>query len=334
MAVCANCGQDNPDGFRFCGSCGAAMAEAARERGAQGRHGPLRRSRGLHGPQRAHGRRGRAGHARAVPRPPARRARALRRDGREVHRRCGDGAVRRAGDARGRSRAGRSRGALDPGRDRPAERAGARPRPACPSGRQHRRGAGRSRGRRRPRGGGGVRRRRQHRRPAPVRRSGRRHPRRARRPTARRIARSPTGRPMPSSQRARPSPSPSWEAVEARARLGVDVVQRPTTPLVGRAGRDRPPPRCPAPIAGRARRPARHARRRAGDRQEPARLGALRGRRARPRLHHLAPGPLAPLRRGGDLLGARRDDRRPRPASSTRTRPTRQARSSRPPSRT
>src|SRR5207245_6015321 len=29
-------------------------------------------------------------------------------------------------------------------------------------------------------------------------------------------------------------PLPVWEAVEARARLGVDVVQRPTTPLVGR----------------------------------------------------------------------------------------------------
>jgi class 3 adenylate cyclase/tetratricopeptide (TPR) repeat protein len=29
-------------------------------------------------------------------------------------------------------------------------------------------------------------------------------------------------------------PVPVWEAVEARARLGVDVVQRPTTPLVGR----------------------------------------------------------------------------------------------------
>ena len=30
MAVCAHCGQDNPDGFRFCGSCGSAMAEAPR----------------------------------------------------------------------------------------------------------------------------------------------------------------------------------------------------------------------------------------------------------------------------------------------------------------
>jgi class 3 adenylate cyclase len=30
MAVCAHCGQDNPDGFRFCGSCGSPMAEAPR----------------------------------------------------------------------------------------------------------------------------------------------------------------------------------------------------------------------------------------------------------------------------------------------------------------
>src|SRR4249919_69813 len=30
MAVCAHCGQDNPDGFRFCGSCGAPIAEAPR----------------------------------------------------------------------------------------------------------------------------------------------------------------------------------------------------------------------------------------------------------------------------------------------------------------
>ncbi|HEY6584023.1 MAG TPA: adenylate/guanylate cyclase domain-containing protein, partial [Gaiellaceae bacterium] len=33
MAVCANCGQENPAGFRFCGSCGASLtvAEPARE---------------------------------------------------------------------------------------------------------------------------------------------------------------------------------------------------------------------------------------------------------------------------------------------------------------
>ena len=28
MSVCAECGQDNPEGFRFCGSCGSPLAEA------------------------------------------------------------------------------------------------------------------------------------------------------------------------------------------------------------------------------------------------------------------------------------------------------------------
>jgi hypothetical protein len=27
--VCAQCGQENPDGFRFCGSCAAPLVEAA-----------------------------------------------------------------------------------------------------------------------------------------------------------------------------------------------------------------------------------------------------------------------------------------------------------------
>ena len=38
----------------------------------------------------------------------------------------------------------------------------------------------------------------------------------------------------PISAKGKAQPVPVWEAVEARARLGVDVVQRPTTPLVGR----------------------------------------------------------------------------------------------------
>ena len=28
MATCAKCGQENPGGFRFCGSCGAALSSA------------------------------------------------------------------------------------------------------------------------------------------------------------------------------------------------------------------------------------------------------------------------------------------------------------------
>ena len=29
MLLCGQCGQENPDGFRFCGGCGVALAEAA-----------------------------------------------------------------------------------------------------------------------------------------------------------------------------------------------------------------------------------------------------------------------------------------------------------------
>jgi class 3 adenylate cyclase/tetratricopeptide (TPR) repeat protein len=38
----------------------------------------------------------------------------------------------------------------------------------------------------------------------------------------------------PVTAKGKSRPVPAWEAIEARARLGVDVVQRPTTPLVGR----------------------------------------------------------------------------------------------------
>ena len=64
--------------------------------------------------------------------------RAARRHRREVHRRRGDGRLRRAGRPRGRSRARRAGGARDPRLDRRG--------PADPHRRQHRRGARRARG--------------------------------------------------------------------------------------------------------------------------------------------------------------------------------------------
>ncbi len=88
-----------------------ARARFARARGAQGRHLPLLRPRRLHGPRGADGPGGRAPPPPAVPRARPLRARALRGHGREVHRRRGDGGLRRSGRSRGRPGARRARGA-------------------------------------------------------------------------------------------------------------------------------------------------------------------------------------------------------------------------------
>ena len=126
----------------------------------------------------------------------------------------------------------------------------------------------------------------------------------ARRPTGlpsdRRVSRLRTG----ARRRGRPEPIPVWEALGARARYGVDVAQRGGAALVGRAPRSSTCSSRPRASLTRADATARHARRRPGHRQEPARLGARPGggRRSRPdRL--LAPGTLAPLRRRRGLLG-------------------------------
>ena len=111
----------------------------------------------------------------------------------------------------------------------------------------------------------------------------------------------------PVQAKGKSEPVDAWEAVEARGRVGVDISGRRAD-----AAR-RPPPRARHAArrvrarAKRALRPARDARRRAGHRQEPARLRALPGGRAGPRARLLAAGPLTPLRRGHQLLGARRD---------------------------
>ena len=185
--------------------------------------------------------------------------------------------------------------------------AGAGPRPARPRRREHRRGAGRARRRRRPRRGRGVRRRGQHGRAPAVGRTGRRHPgRRDHLPRHRPRDHLPAA-PSRSWPRASPSRCRVWEAVEARARLGVDVVQRPTTPLVGRGEE--------VDLLLDALRRCRSER----AVQLVTLVGVpgigksrlvwelMRGGRARSRLHHLAPGALAAVRRRRHLLGARRD---------------------------
>ena len=271
-----------------------------RPRGAEGRHDPLHRPRRL---DRARG----GARPGGRPRDPLplllatpRRARAARRHRREVHRRRGDGRVRRAGRPRGRRRARRARGARDPGLDRRGA--------ADPHRRQHRRGARRTR--RAARRGRG--------RWSPATSSTR--PRACRAPrrsngilvgeaTYRATRHAIEYREAPPVEaKGKSEPVKVWEAVDARSRFGSDVEQKLRTPLVGRRARARAySPTRSTRARSRGVGPARHARRRPGDRQEPARRGALPDHRGRPRPHQLAAGPLSPLRRARQLLGARRD---------------------------
>ena len=94
VQVCAACGGENPDGHRFCGSCGAALGAGGRA--AQARDVGVLRPVGIDGDGRA-GRRGDRVRADAlVLRRGAGGARAARRRGREVHRRRGRRHVRGA----------------------------------------------------------------------------------------------------------------------------------------------------------------------------------------------------------------------------------------------
>ena len=190
-------------------------------------------------------------------------------DGREVHRRRRDGALRRAGRPRGRSRAGGAGGARDPG-------LGARRgRPAGADRREHRRGARAARrapGRGR---GDGRGRRRQHRGAPAGRGAGERHPRR--RDDLPRDARAiDYAEREPVAAKGKAEPVPVWEAVEARSRFGGDVergrccrwsgARRELDTMLARARR----------AHARALAAARDAHRRPGNRQVAARRGALR----------------------------------------------------------
>jgi hypothetical protein len=92
---------------------------------AQGRQRPLLRPRRLHVARGVARSGGRGGDPTPLPRARPRRARAPWRHRREVHRRCGDGTLRRAYGARGRRRAGGPGSARDP-----RLRIGGRPRTA------------------------------------------------------------------------------------------------------------------------------------------------------------------------------------------------------------
>ena len=109
---------------------------------------------------------------------------------------------------------------------------------------------------------------------------------------------------------------------QGRAGRGVAADRPAGAPWPG-ARRGRPPaagqpPRGARPVARAPRRrsqqpraAARDDRRRAGDREEPARLRALPAHRGAGRPHQLPPGSLAPVSRGRLVLGPRRDRQGP-----------------------
>ena len=124
--------------------------------------------------------------------------------------------------------------------------------------------------------------------------------------TARRSTRSTIATTPPVEAKGKAEPVPVWEAVEARARVGVEL-RAPATPLVGRAHerelllgafeRVRSDPSTQlitivgVPGIGKSRLVAR----------------AVRPARARGGDHALAPGPVAAVRRRRRVLGVRRD---------------------------
>ena len=165
--VCSSCGSTNPAGNRFCGDCGASLTRPANvparthagrgtDRRAPPRVGPVRRPGRLHD---GLGRTRRRGDARAVvallrPRPHADRP--LRGDGREVHRRRGDGGLGHAGGAPRTTPSGpsgrRSSSCVDAARRESGNSGVARSgRRRHGRGGRHRRRGGARHGRRRPR---------------------------------------------------------------------------------------------------------------------------------------------------------------------------------------
>ena len=231
MIVCAKCGQENPEGFSFCGRCGAPLtAEPSREErkivtvlfadlvGFTGHSEQL-------DPEDVRGT------LAAVLRAAPHRARALRRHRREVHRRRGDG----------RSSAPRSRTRTTPSgpcapRSRSAtrwrtSRAGRAPRAHR---RHHRRGARLARARAEPRAramaaGDVVNTAARLQSTAPVNGDPRR---RADLPRDARRHRLPRGRARPREGQGRAGARVGGARARARA-SAIDVAERSAAPLVG-----------------------------------------------------------------------------------------------------
>ena len=295
---------------------------------AQGRDGPVRRPRRLHVARRVARPRGRRGDPRArttsacAPSSSATAARWRSSSAtrswrcsarRSAHEDDPERAVRAALAIRDWARARRAaRGA-----DRDHHRRGARlPRRAAGGGRGH-----------------GLGRRRQHRRAAAVRRARQRHPRRRDDVPGDAATRSTSRAPSPSRPRARPSPLRSGSRSRPARGSASTSPPRPARRWSGGARARRPDRRLrPRPPRARDRSLSRSSASPGSARADSCSSSFSNDRdRSRPDL--LAPGPLASLRRGRDVLGARARWSRRRPASSRPTRPKKPRASSRAPSR-
>ena len=230
MAACAHCGSENPEAARFCNACGSTLTEAAPPRTEERKvvtvlfADLVGFTAGL-GAARPRGRRAILS---PVLRAAAGRARAPRRHGGEVHRRRGDGGLRRADHPRGRPGAGGPRGPRDPrlGRGRRSTcRSASRSTPAKRSSRSAR---GRSEGEAMA-AGDVVNTAARLQTAAPVNGIlvGERTYRATRTPSS-------TASVDAVDAKGKAEPVPVWEAVEARSRFGVDVGADPRTELVGR----------------------------------------------------------------------------------------------------
>ena len=120
-------------------------------------------------------------------------------------------------------------------------------------------------------------------------------------------ARSPSSRPASRRSRARRAPVPAWRALRVVAERGGRGSRRPARGAVRRPRLGAAPAQGPVPRHAASARAPRLDHGPGGHRQEPPRLGVPEVRRRRRRARLVARGPLAGLRRGHHVLGARRD---------------------------
>ena len=114
MRTCSSCGRETDGDFAFCPHCGAELAAGgAHPRAAEDGDGPLLRPHRLDRARRVARSGALARAARALLRADEGDRRAPRRQRGEVHRRCGDGRVRRAGRCTRTTRCARVRAAAE-----------------------------------------------------------------------------------------------------------------------------------------------------------------------------------------------------------------------------